>query len=85
MLMQVNSNDDRGVLVGNWSGDYTGGKSPTTWTGSVRILQEYNRTKTPVKFGQCWVFSGITTSGECLGLNESATCRQPLSPVPPPR
>ncbi|XP_025076046.1 annulin-like isoform X3 [Pomacea canaliculata] len=34
----INSNDDNGVLVGNWSGDYSGGVSPTTWSDSVAIL-----------------------------------------------
>ena len=60
----VNVQDDNGMLVGNWSGDYTGGKPPTYWTGSAEILDEFNRTKQPVKFAQCWVFSGVQTSGE---------------------
>ena len=64
----VNVQDDNGILVGNWSGDYTGGKPPTYWTGSAEILDEFNRTKQPVKFAQCWVFSGVQTSS---GLNVS--------------
>lgn len=31
----VNSNDDHGVLVGRWDGNYVDGKSPSSWTGSV--------------------------------------------------
>ncbi|GFS07385.1 hemocyte protein-glutamine gamma-glutamyltransferase-like, partial [Elysia marginata] len=58
----VNSNDDGGVLVGNWSGEYSDGKSPLSWTGSVGILEKYWEYKKPVKFGQCWVFSGVTTT-----------------------
>ncbi|CAL1540114.1 unnamed protein product, partial [Lymnaea stagnalis] len=58
----VNSSDDGGVLTGNWSGDYTGGRSPLSWTGSAAILEEFWKTKRPVKFGQCWVFSGLTTT-----------------------
>ncbi|GFO23757.1 hemocyte protein-glutamine gamma-glutamyltransferase-like [Plakobranchus ocellatus] len=65
----VNSNDDGGVLVGNWSGEYSDGKSPLSWTGSVAILEKYWENKRPVKFGQCWVFSGvITTVCRALGI-----------------
>ncbi|XP_052062412.1 hemocyte protein-glutamine gamma-glutamyltransferase-like isoform X2 [Mytilus californianus] len=65
----TNSQDDKGVLVGNWSGSYHGGKSPLDWAGSVAILNEYYKTKQPVRFGQCWVFSGvITTLCRALGI-----------------
>ncbi|CAG7674590.1 unnamed protein product [Allacma fusca] len=58
----VNSNDDEGVLTGNWSGDYTGGVSPTEWSGSAKILRQYSMTQKPVQFGQCWVFAGVLTT-----------------------
>ncbi|KAF4078494.1 hypothetical protein AMELA_G00199770 [Ameiurus melas] len=66
----VNTNDDQGVLTGKWSGDYADGTAPTTWSGSVDILKQYHRSKgTPVKYGQCWVFSGVTTTVlRCLGI-----------------
>ncbi|KAM9308219.1 protein-glutamine gamma-glutamyltransferase 4 [Gastrophryne carolinensis] len=65
----ANSNDDRGILVGNWSGNYAAGTSPTAWTGSSAILQQFYKTKNSVSFGQCWVFSGvITTVMRCLGI-----------------
>ncbi|KAG9329935.1 hypothetical protein JZ751_028506 [Albula glossodonta] len=66
----INSPDDRGVLEGNWSGNYTGGKSPTAWSGSVDILKTYHTEGgMPVKYGQCWVFSGVTTTVlRCLGI-----------------
>ncbi|XP_059179199.1 hemocyte protein-glutamine gamma-glutamyltransferase-like [Physella acuta] len=65
----VNSADDGGVLTGNWSGEYADGRSPLSWTGSAAILEEYWRTKRPVKYGQCWVFSGIaTTICRALGI-----------------
>ncbi|XP_013396811.1 protein-glutamine gamma-glutamyltransferase K-like, partial [Lingula anatina] len=65
----TNSLDDDGILVGNWSGDYSGGTAPTAWVGSVAILEEYWKTKQPVKFGQCWVFSGVvTTLCRALGI-----------------
>ncbi|WAR12502.1 TGMH-like protein, partial [Mya arenaria] len=65
----VNSSDDNGVLTGNWSGNYTGGTSPLEWTGSTAILEQYYRTKKPVRYGQCWVFSGVlTTVCRALGI-----------------
>ncbi|CAM5111712.1 unnamed protein product [Natator depressus] len=69
MSALVNSNDDSGVLFGNWSGIYTGGTPPVAWTGSALILQKYYKTKKPICFGQCWVFSGVlTTVMRCLGI-----------------
>uniref|UniRef100_A0A8C4Q5U7 Transglutaminase 1 n=1 Tax=Eptatretus burgeri TaxID=7764 RepID=A0A8C4Q5U7_EPTBU len=53
----VNCQDDRGVLEGNWSGDYSLGIPPTAWNGSVVILRQYSKTGRPVRYGQCWVFS----------------------------
>ncbi|CAG5128120.1 unnamed protein product, partial [Candidula unifasciata] len=65
----VNAPDDGGILAGNWSGDYTGGTSPLSWTGSVPILEEFWASKTPVRFGQCWVFCGVcTTISRALGI-----------------
>ncbi|XP_067652851.1 annulin-like isoform X2 [Haliotis asinina] len=65
----VNAPDDDGVLVGNWSGKYEGGTSPTLWSGSVKILRQYMKTCKPVKYGQCWVFSGVVTAVcRALGL-----------------
>ncbi|CAG5098814.1 Oidioi.mRNA.OKI2018_I69.XSR.g15999.t3.cds [Oikopleura dioica] len=56
------NSSEGGVLTGNWSGKYDGGVSPVTWSGSVKILQQYWETKSDVKFGQCWVFSGVMTT-----------------------
>ncbi|XP_021352746.1 hemocyte protein-glutamine gamma-glutamyltransferase-like isoform X2 [Mizuhopecten yessoensis] len=65
----VNSSDRSGILTGNWSGNYEGGKPPTSWTGSQAIMEEYYKTKLPVKYGQCWVFSGVlTTCYRVLGI-----------------
>mmetsp|Transcript_88501 Transcript_88501/g.222799 ORF Transcript_88501/g.222799 Transcript_88501/m.222799 type:complete len:855 (-) Transcript_88501:70-2634(-) len=64
-----NSQDENGVLVGNWSGDYSGGENPTHWKGSVEILSDWHKNREPVKFGQCWVFAGILTSVmRCIGI-----------------
>lgn len=68
-LSQANGSDEYGVLEGNWSGDYEGGKSPLHWVGSIAILQEYYKTKQTVCFGQCWVFSGITTTRKLKPLH----------------
>ena len=54
---------NNGVLVGNWSGAYSKGAAPYVWTSSVPILQQHFITKEPVCCGQCWVFSGILTTG----------------------
>ncbi|KAF5290675.1 hypothetical protein FQR65_LT01965 [Abscondita terminalis] len=58
----VNSNDDDGILVGRWDGDYADGTAPASWSGSVPILQEFVETRDSVCYGQCWVFSGVTTT-----------------------
>ncbi|XP_042372993.1 coagulation factor XIII A chain-like, partial [Plectropomus leopardus] len=65
----MNSQDDRGVCVGNWSDDYSMGRSPTSWTGSVKILLQYANTGVPVCYAQCWVFAGVlNTFLRCLGI-----------------
>lgn len=64
VFIQINSVDDHGVVAGNWSGVYADGTSPTVWSGSVEILKEYYKNKgTPVKYGQCWIFAGVFTTG----------------------
>ncbi|KAL4657409.1 protein-glutamine gamma-glutamyltransferase 4 [Arapaima gigas] len=62
MSALVNANDDQGVLVGNWSGTYTNGTHPGEWTGSSAILQKFSQMWVPVRYGQCWVFSGVLTT-----------------------
>jgi transglutaminase 1 len=64
MLLQVNSNDDNGVLVGKWKGSYPDGAAPGSWIGSVEILEKYHKDRKPVKYGQCWVFAGVTTTSK---------------------
>ncbi|KAJ8288266.1 hypothetical protein COCON_G00009250 [Conger conger] len=69
MSALVNCNDDSGIVVGNWSGKYSQGTSPMTWTGSLSILLQFGQSHHPVKYGQCWVFSGVlTTVMRCLGI-----------------
>ncbi|KAK3086729.1 hypothetical protein FSP39_022591 [Pinctada imbricata] len=66
---QGNGFDNDGLLEGNWSGEYQGGTSPTKWRGSVKIMQQFWKTKAPVKYGQCWVFSGVlTTMCRAIGI-----------------
>ncbi|XP_050674600.1 hemocyte protein-glutamine gamma-glutamyltransferase-like [Leptidea sinapis] len=65
----VNSNDDAGVLVGRWDGEYEDGTAPSEWTGSVEILAQYLETQQEVPYGQCWVFAGVvTTVCRALGI-----------------
>lgn len=60
----VNSADDNGAIMGNWSEDHEGGTPPTKWIGSMDILQKYYKKRKPVKYGQCWVFSGVLTTSK---------------------
>ena len=64
-FLKVNSNDDSGVLIGRWDGNYEDGTKPFEWTGSVPILEEFmsNGGKS-VKYGQCWVFAGVVTTSK---------------------
>uniref|UniRef100_A0A8C9YM72 Transglutaminase-like domain-containing protein n=2 Tax=Sander lucioperca TaxID=283035 RepID=A0A8C9YM72_SANLU len=55
----INAQDDNGVCVGNWSDNYSMGRPPTSWTGSVQILLQYAKTGLPVGYAQCWVFAGV--------------------------
>uniref|UniRef100_A0A8C6XYE8 protein-glutamine gamma-glutamyltransferase n=1 Tax=Naja naja TaxID=35670 RepID=A0A8C6XYE8_NAJNA len=56
----VNSNDDSGVLLGNWGEDYSGGTRPSEWNSSIPILKQWERSGgQPVKYGQCWVFAAV--------------------------
>ncbi|XP_061614255.1 coagulation factor XIII A chain-like [Phyllopteryx taeniolatus] len=65
----INSQDENGVLVGNWSENFSGGMAPTLWTGSVNILLQYANTGSSVRYGQCWVFAGVfNTFLRCLGI-----------------
>ncbi|XP_018603652.1 coagulation factor XIII A chain [Scleropages formosus] len=65
----MNSKDDDGVLVGNWTGDYFYGVAPTSWTGSVEILLDYANSNQGVCYAQCWVYAGVfNTFLRCLGI-----------------
>ncbi|KAM9800711.1 transglutaminase 5, like [Syngnathus typhle] len=56
----INCEDDRGVLKGNWSGDFSGGVHASKWTGSGDILRTWAQSGyRPVKYGQCWVFAAV--------------------------
>ncbi|XP_071951688.1 hemocyte protein-glutamine gamma-glutamyltransferase-like [Antedon mediterranea] len=71
----INSNDDNGMLVGNWSGEYSDGTEPTAWTGSAAIFKQYTMTKKPVKYAQCWVFANVlTTALRALGIPARPVC-----------
>lgn len=66
----VNCNDDRGVLLGRWTGDYEGGINPMSWRGSVEILRAWDKQQClPVRYGQCWVFAAVAcTVSRALGI-----------------
>lgn len=63
----INSNDDRGVLVGEW-GEFSGGVHPGLWIGSGDILRQWAESG-PVRYGQCWVFAAVAcTVSRALGI-----------------
>ncbi|KAM5235591.1 protein-glutamine gamma-glutamyltransferase 5 isoform 2-T2 [Ctenodactylus gundi] len=66
----INSNDDNGVLNGNWTENYGDGVNPAEWTGSVAILKQWHASGCqPVRYGQCWVFAAVMcTVMRCLGI-----------------
>lgn len=74
LAAMVNTNDDRGVLVGKWAEtveEYGDGTVPWKWASSKKILDQYMSTKEkePVKYAQCWVFSAVlTTVSRALGI-----------------
>lgn len=71
-MFQVNSNDDQGVLMGNWKKTCEGGISPTVWSGSSAILKQYHSSGgVTVKYGQCWVFGGVTNTSKILSIIEN--------------
>lgn len=64
----VNSPDDNGAVMGNWTDDFGSDTKPTKWIGSMHILQQYYKKRKPVKYGQCWVFAGVlsTSTYACI-------------------
>ena len=63
---QCNSCDSNGVLAGRWTSKYPDDcTKPWKWTGSVAIIKEYHTNgNKSVRYGQCWVFSGLVTTCE---------------------
>ncbi|XP_067906028.1 protein-glutamine gamma-glutamyltransferase 2 [Heterodontus francisci] len=66
----VNANDDKGVLLGRWDGNYSNGIAPTRWIGSLPILRLWSSSGADnVRYGQCWVFAAVAcTVLRCLGI-----------------
>lgn len=65
LLLQVNCNDDLGIVVGRWQGSYKDGVSPTAWGGSGDILRRWASSNcSPVRYGQCWVFASVLCTGD---------------------
>lgn len=59
----INSENQGGILKGNWGHDFRGGVPPTHWSSSYVILKNwYNSLLCSVKYGQCWVFSAVMCS-----------------------
>ena len=68
MGARCNANDDDGLMIGNWSGQYKPHVAPNKWTGSLPVLRAWVNGG-PVKYGQCFTFAGcLTTVCRTLGL-----------------
>ena len=52
------------LFTGRWQPPYEPHTAPWEWSGSVAILEKYmeGQGRQPVKYGQCWVFSAVTTT-----------------------
>ena len=73
---QANSNDrDGGVLLGRWTNDFSDGIAPLAWTGSTSILEEFWKHKKTVRYGQCWVFSGLVTACKDISISSFLTVK----------
>ncbi len=60
----MNSNDDKGVLTGNWSGNYRDGVNLQSGPAAQIFSgcgQEHNSGL--LKYGQCWVFAAVMCTG----------------------
>lgn len=79
----MNANDgDNGILEGRWDGSYEDGTSPSAWTGSVKIMEDYLLTRRSVKYGQCWVFAGVLTTSKLPTISHTFVVTSP--PKKPP-
>ncbi|XP_072925959.1 protein-glutamine gamma-glutamyltransferase 2 [Hemitrygon akajei] len=70
LTAMVNANDDKGIILGRWDGDYANGTAPTRWNGSLPILRKWSSSGAGrVRYGQCWVFAAVACSVlRCLGI-----------------
>eukprot|EP00040_Diaphanoeca_grandis_P043119 m.267065 g.267065 ORF g.267065 m.267065 type:complete len:808 (-) comp70895_c0_seq1:125-2548(-) len=79
LTSMANANDNAGVLLGSWSGDYSDGASPGSWSSTSAIMSQYMRSMVdesgnkkqaePVRYGQCFTFAGLLTGMlRCLGI-----------------
>lgn len=69
ILSRIAPIDNTGILQNCYSGHYGGGTHPCKWNGSPYIIQKYFRTRSAVKFGQCWISCGVAiTLLRALGI-----------------
>nr|WVH01987.1 protein-glutamine gamma-glutamyltransferase K-like isoform X6 [Halisarca dujardinii] len=62
IISRINAHDNSGVLASGYYGSLTCGTHPCRWTGSTSILQMFLKTRFPVKYGQCFVFSAVAVT-----------------------
>jgi len=58
------------IVAGRWQEPYDDGTKPWEWTGSTEIMEKFIQNPNQhVKYGQCWVFSGVlVTLCRTLGI-----------------
>nr|CAD7437696.1 unnamed protein product [Timema bartmani] len=76
-VQQINARIGPTLMENRWSSDYSGGKDPASWTGSVAIFETYLRTGRPVKYGQCWVVSALVVTVR-RGANNNIVSLNPV-------
>lgn len=69
LYFQTNNVDDNGLVEGKWDGSFEDGTSPFAWISSTPIFEEFYNTRLPVKYGQCWVFSGVIVTSMNLSFS----------------
>ncbi|GAB1597650.1 protein-glutamine gamma-glutamyltransferase K-like [Argonauta hians] len=70
LTAMTNGMDEGGLLEGRWAKTFPKPCTlPFEWSGSTAIISEYAETSQSVRYGQCWVFSGLmTTLLRALGI-----------------
>ena len=72
------------MIEGRWDGNWSQGQSPAAWKRADTLLEVYLSTGRAVRYGQCFVYSGVLTalvsdSPLCFGPFRMSFCTMELS------